>query len=394
MDMKNIQSLKTHILQAANTLEKDLKQLSLQIHASPETGMDEVNASTWIAEYLAHHGFVVKKAVGNLPTAFTASYGQGQPHIAILAEYDALPGLGHACGHNIIGTSAAGAAVLSKPVIDSHGGTITVIGSPSEELHCGKELLIREGVFSDIDLAMMVHPCSQNAVTISTLACINLGIVFTGQSAHASHNPEEGINALEAMILGFNAINSLRQHIPKSARIHGIITDGGQAANIVPAHSAAMFMVRASSMSHLKHLQKRVEACFQGAALATGSKLDCHWADTCYEPMKNNLVMADLFRHNMESIGRTVETKTVDFASTDMGNVSNIVPSIHPLVAIAPPETSLHTTGFLNAAASEEGMKGMMDSAIAMALTVADVLGSPEIISEIKKDFHNNKKSD
>ena len=198
---------------------------------------------------------------------------------------------------------------MSKPVVDSYGGTITVVGSPSEELHCGKELLIREGVFSDIDLDMMVHPCSQNAVTISTLACVNLEIEFKGQSAHASHNPEEGINALEAMILGFNAINSLRQHIPKSARIHGIITDGGQAANIVPAHSAAMFMVRANSMSLLKNLQKRVEDCFQGAALATGSKLDCHWADVCYEPMKNNLVMADLFCHNMESIGRTEKQK-------------------------------------------------------------------------------------
>lgn len=385
------EKLKTRILQMADAQREELQALCLKIHHNPETGLDEYNAASWLTEYLGRHDFTVKKGVGNLPTAFQASYGSGKPNIVLLAEYDALPELGHACGHNIIGTSAVGAAVASRPAADTYGGTITVIGSPSEEFHSGKELLIREGVFSDTDIAMMIHPGSRNVSTISTLACINLEVEFTGLEAHASANPEEGVNALEAMLLSFNAINSLRQHIPESARIHGIITDGGQAANIVPAHSAAMFMVRATTVDYLKFLQGRVIDCFKGASLATGSKLKYRWASAFCKPMKNNQVLADLFNCNMARVGRTMETAQIDFASTDMGNISQLVPSIHPIIAIAPAGTSLHSTDFLNAAASEKGIEGMMDGVSAMAFTVTDILADKQIITDINKDFNSRQ---
>lgn len=389
--MDDAKHLKNRISQLIQQHKDDLQSLCLKIHSCPETGLNEFKAAAWITEYLQKNGFVIQKGIGNLPTAFIASYGEGKPHIALLAEYDALPELGHACGHNIIATAAAGAAIASRAAVDCLGGKITVIGSPSEEFHCGKELLIREGVFKDIDLAMMIHPGSLNTSTISTLACINIEAEFTGLEAHASANPEEGINALEAIILSFNAINSLRQHISESARIHGIITDGGQAANIVPAHASAVFMVRATTMEYLESLQQRVEDCFKGASLSTGAKLQCHWAKVCCKPMKTNRTLADLFSQNMVLTGREMETRTVDFASTDMGNISQAIPSIHPIVAIAPAGTSLHSVDFLKAAASEAGIKGMLDGAKAMACTITDVLSNQDIINEIKKDFQSRQ---
>jgi amidohydrolase len=389
--MEEIEQLKNDIALTIEQEKEALKALCLKIHDCPETGLEEHNASAWITQYLEERGFSITKGIGTLSTAFLASYGTGKPHIAILAEYDALPELGHACGHNIIGTAAAGAAVAARQSIDKYGGTVTVVGSPSEEFHCGKELLIREGVFSDIDLAMMIHPGSQNVTAISTLACINLEVEFRGQEAHASANPEEGVNALEAMILGFNAINSLRQHIPDSARIHGIITDGGQAANIVPAYSAAMFMVRATSVHYLETLKKRVEDCFKGAATATGAKLTCHWASVYCQPMKNSTVLAKLFNSNMALTGRIMETQVADFASTDMGNVSQLVPAIHPIISIAPSGTSLHSTGFLTAAASDNGIKGMLDGAQAMALTISDILADKTLMHDISKEFQDRQ---
>jgi len=391
MNMDDAKQLKMHIPQLIEQHKDELQSLCLKIHSCPETGLNEFKAAEWITAYLERNGFIVQRGIGSLPTAFIASYGEGKPHIALLAEYDALPELGHACGHNIIASAAAGSAIASRVAVDSFGGKITVVGSPSEEFHCGKELLIREGVFEDIDLAMMIHPGCVNASIISTLACINLEAEFTGLEAHASANPEEGVNALEAIILSFNAINSLRQHIPESARIHGIITDGGQAANIVPAHASAMFMVRANTMEYLESLQQSVEDCFKGASLSTGAKLRCRWAKVCCKPMKTNRKLASLFNQNMVLAGREMETRTVDFASTDMGNISQAIPSIHPIVAIAPIGTSLHSVDFLKAAASEAGIRGMLDGASAMACTITDVLSNQGIINEIKKEFQSRQ---
>ncbi|MBN1368883.1 MAG: M20 family metallopeptidase [Dehalococcoidaceae bacterium] len=389
--MNRTDNLKNQVADTLKQHKTHLKRLCLKIHASPETGLEEYKASGWLREYFENNGFEINAGVGDLPTAFTACYGNGKPRIGLLAEYDALPQLGHACGHNIIAAASAGAAIAVKPAIDALGGTIVVIGSPSEEIHSGKELLIRRGVIEGLDAAMMVHPGNENITRIQTLACITLEVEFKGRQAHASANPEEGVNALEAMLLSFNAINSLRQHIPDSARVHGIITDGGQAANIVPARSAAMFMVRATNTGYLEELKSKVINCFKGAAAATGTKLKYHWADVYCQPMKSNACLAAAFNRNMAVTGRQMETGNRDFASTDMGNISQIVPSIHPIIAIAPRGTPLHSTGFLKAAASGEAIKAVEDAALAMALTITDILSDAELLESIQDEFNHSR---
>ncbi len=307
----------------------------------------------------------------------------------MLAEYDALPEIGHACGHNIIAASAAGAAVASKLIVDNFGGTVFVFGTPAEELFGGKVPMLQAGVFNGVDVAMMVHPGVRDTSTSEALACIGLDIQFFGKAAHAAAYPEQGINALEAMILAFNAVNSLRQHIKDGARIHGIITHGGEAANVVPAYSAASFFVRARDNLYLDELKQKVLKCFEGAAMATGTRLDYKWADIVYAPMKNNLVLAQLFARNLESVGRKVAPfePYFGFGSTDMGNVSQVIPAIHPSVAIVSPDVLLHSEDFVLAAASELGHKGLLDAAKALAMTVADLLGEPENLARVKEEF-------
>ncbi len=389
--MTSIKSVKNQAGLLLKNRERELEELCLKIHSSPEAGLDEHKASSWLCNFLKQNGFAVKHGIGELPTAFTACYGKGKPRIALLAEYDALPELGHACGHNIIGVAAAGAAIASTAAVDCYGGTVMVIGSPSEEFHSGKELLIREGIFEEVDAALMVHPGDRNITAIRTLACITLNVEFNGRQAHASANPEEGVNALDAMLLSFNAINSLRQHILDSARIHGIITNGGQAPNIVPGYSAGMFMARARDTGYLETLKAKMIDCFKGAALSTGATLKYRWADAYCKPMKNNPTLSTLFRENMSSTGRFMDADIKNFASTDMGNVSQIIPAIHPIIAIAPEGTSLHTADFSKAAASGQGIKGMLDGAAAMAFTVADILGNADIFKRIIDDFQQSR---
>ena len=339
------------------------------------------------------NGFAIEQGICKLPTAFRGSYGQGKPVIAILAEYDALPKLGHACGHNLIAACAVGAGVASKPAIDQFGGSILVIGTPSEEIQGGKAVMAEREAFNNLDIAMMVHPGVHNTVTTQALACQALEVEFFGKAAHAAARPEAGINALEAMLQSFAAINSLRQHIKTKARIHGIITDGGEAANIVPAHSAATFLVRAEDELYLEELKQRVINCFMGAATASGARLEYRWANIRYIPVRNNLTLARLFRQNMQSLGRKVKPPSTShaFGSTDMGNVSQLVPSIHPFVAIASEEVLVHSPQFASAAASEAGIQGLLDAAKALAMTVTDLVANPEIVTKIKEEFQQKR---
>jgi amidohydrolase len=369
-----------------------LGELSLKIHSHPELGFQEYKALKWLTQYLEASGFAVEKGICQLATAFRASYGNSRPAIAILAEYDALPQLGHACGHNLIATSAVGASVAAKPAIDHLGGTILVLGTPAEELYGGKIIMSQRGAFKDIDIAMMVHPSTHDTATIKSLACISLDIEFFGQEAHAAAHPEEGINALEAMIQSFTAINSLRQHIKDRARIHGIITDGGQVTNVVPAHSAASFLIRSPDEAYLEELKEKVLNCFIGAATATSARLEYRWAEVQYAPMRNNLTIAQLFINNMNTLGRQIqmENDNQSFGSTDMGNVSQLVPSIHPSIAIAPKGIAIHSPQFAEAAASDAGIQGMIDAAKSLAMTVVDLLSSPETIDRVNKEFAEN----
>ena len=385
--------LKTSVVGEIDAHRQQLSELSLKIHANPEIAFQEVKSSTWLTEYLKENGFSIEQGICGLSTAFRASYGQGKPIIAILAEYDALPKLGHACGHNIIATSAVGAGIAAKLAVDTFGGIVLVIGTPGEEMEGGKVFMVERGAFDGVDVAMMMHPGVRNTATIRGLACQSLEVEFFGKPAHAAARPAEGINALEAMIQSFTAINSLRQHIKSSARIHGIITDGGEAANVVPAHSAGYFIVRAEDDDYLDELKKKVVNCFTGAAMASGARLEYKWGEVRYSSLRNNLTLAQLFRRNIQSLGRKMPLSDprVSFGSTDMGNVSQLVPGIHPMIAIAPVNVLGHSPEFASAAASEKGTLGLLDAAKALAMTVVDLLANPEIVTRVKEEFRRGK---
>ena len=383
-----IGELKRGVSAEVEAQREELIELSLGIHQNPELGFQEVKASRRLTSYLKQNGFKVEKGICQLATAFSGEYGSGKPRIALLAEYDALPELGHACGHNIIAASAVGAGVALKSAIDQLGGSVVVIGTPAEELHCGKGIMVQRGAFDDIDAAMMVHPSVVDVASSLALACISLEAEFIGKAAHAAARPEDGINALEAMILAFNGINSLRQHIRDEARIHGIITKGGEAANVVPAHAAGNFLVRTEDEAYLDELKEKVLNCFKAASLASGARLEYKWSEAYYAPLRVNMALAEVFSKNLEALGRKVAPPmNRAFGSTDMGNVSAVVPSIHPTVAIAPIEVLPHSPEFCSAAASEMGHRGLIDGAKALAMTVVDLIAQPEAMARIKEEF-------
>jgi len=366
-----------------------LQRIALRIHANPEIGMQETKASAWLTAYLEKRGFIVERGICDIPTAFRASYGKGKPQIAVLAEYDALPGLGHGCGHNLICTIALGAAVASKKTVDSSGGTVIVIGTPAEELQGGKIIMARKGAFNSLDAAIIVHPETFDAASSNALACQNLYIDFYGKSVHASAGPERGINALDAMILSYNAIGALRQQMRSTARVHGIITDGGKAANVIPDHTRAEFIVRAADDEYLDELEDKVLNCFIGAAQATGCRLEYKWDEQRYAAMRSNLALAQLYAENIKITGRTalIPTAGAGGGSTDMGNVSQVAPSIHAMIAIARRGVSIHSKDFLAAAASESGIQGMVDAAKAVAGVIVDLIASPGTMQKVKEEF-------
>jgi len=383
-----LKKLKKEIQEKVETHRQELVDLSLKIHANPEVGWQEEKASGWLADYLEKNGFKVERGICDLPTAFKARYGQGKPAIAIMAEYDALPGIGHGCGHNIIGTAAVGAGIAAKLAAEQVGSTILVIGTPAEELAGGKVVMSERGAFEGVDVAMMVHPRGEhNWLGLRNLAMINLEVEFWGKSAHASSTPWDGVNALEAMVQSFNGINSLRQHIRNNARIHGIITDGGRAANVVPEHSAGVFMVRATNDAYLDELSEKVLNCFKAAAVSTGAHLEYRWGSRC-SAMRHNYTLIQLWANNMQTLGRRVQAIGDEPAgSVDMGNVSTIVPSIHPFIAISSVPLPPHSTEFAAAAASGAGMEAVTDGAKALAMTAVDIISQPKTLSRIKEEF-------
>jgi len=368
---------------------EELTELSLRIHDNPELGYEEVQASTWLTDYLEENGFVVERDVCELATAFRAAFGEGKPAIAILAEYDALPGVGHACGHNLIAGSAVGAGVASKIAVDLFGGTVLVIGTPAEELggRGGKIVMVEKGAFDDVDAAMMMHPSWMDIASVNNSALESLKVEFFGKEAHAGAIPSAGINALEAMIQSFNAINSLRQRLKNQGSIHGIITDGGTAANVIPSHSSGTFMIRAENNTSLDELKQRVLNCFLGAATASGARVEYKWegrmVGMCY-----NVALARLFAENMRPLGHKMRfVKQVSPTSSDVGNVSRRVPTIQAIAKAVPAGTMSHTPEMALAAASEMGLRGMLDAAAGMAMTVVDLIAQPAILAKIKEEF-------
>ena len=389
--MLDIEKLKEMVIGEVDAHQSELIELSLMIHQNPEVAFKEVKAAAWLTEYLEGKGFKVERGICQLATAFKGSYGTGKPAVALLAEYDALPKIGHGCGHNIIGTTAVGAAVAARKVVDAAGGSVVVIGTPAEESYGGKVLMAERGAFQDMDAAMLAHPHGVDIASMRSLACIRLEVQFFGKAVHAAGSPERGINALEAMLQAFNGINSLRQHINERARIHGIITHGGEAPNVVPDYTAAIFLVRAGWESYLDELKEKVLNCFKAASLATGARLEYEWS-SYYAPLKCNMALADLFSKNMETLGRSVlPPMRRGLGSSDMGNVSVLIPSIHPMVAIASLDVMAHSPEFAEAAASEAGNRGLLDGAKAMAMTVVDLIAQPETMKKVQEEFVADK---
>ena len=383
--------LKDQLAQAIDRLGDELEHLSRRIHDHPELGYQEVQACGWLSEFLAAKGLKVERGVAGVDTAFRATLETGDgPTIAIMCEYDALPGLGHACGHNVIATAGAGAGVALAALKDKlPKGRIQVIGTPAEEGGGGKIKLIRGGVFAKVDAAMMIHGLDAWIGHPDLLGIVRLVFEFTGKAAHAAMDPWEGVNALDGVIQTFNNVAMLRQQARPDARIHGIITNGGGAPNIIPESAAALFYVRAPQLDDMWQLVERVEACAEGAAKATGSELKTTRLDTHYEPMKRNMALLDAFRANMKALGVESPPMKDRAGSSDVGNVSQVIPTIQPYVQIAPAGTPIHSRAFEAAAVTPLARDGMLKAAKVMAMTTLDLLDEPGLLARVQQEFRS-----
>jgi amidohydrolase len=390
--MPDANALKQRATADVDRRRSELVELSLRIHATPEIAFEEHKSAAALCDYLDGNGFTVERGICDIPTAFRATAGSGTPRIAFVAEYDALPGVGHGCGHNIIGTASSAAGVVVKDLLsDAGGGTVVVMGTPAEEAAGGKVYMIDRGAFDGFDCAMMVHPGNRNTAVAFGLACLELDVEFHGRPAHAAARPDAGLNALDAMVSAFANIGLMRQQMRDTARVHGIITDGGQAVNVIPHHTAAKLLVRSEEDTYMDDVLKlKVLACFEGAAKATGCTLEYRWNEQArYKTVRTNMALAEAYRENVESLGRTTimpESKR-SMGSTDMGNVSQVVPGIHPAIAIAPQEIPIHTEEFREYAKSDSGHAGLLDAAKAMAMTGIDVLTDPDLRKRMKDEF-------
>lgn len=385
------------IKQRIDEVSEELISASHAIHANPELAFKEFFACETLTNALEHHDIKTEKAVYSLETSFEAKLntdGEG-PTVAILAEYDALPGIGHACGHNIIATSALGAALGLHAVAQELQGSVRLIGTPAEEKGGGKELMARNGAFEGIDAAMMIHPAGTNLASMPCICVAEVEVIYHGKSSHASAMPHKGINALDGLLLAYQAISNLRQHIRSTERIHGIITEGGSAPNIVPDRSAGQFYVRAADDKELAQLKPRVQSCFEAGAKGSGCEVEVNWANVDYLDLNTNWPLAELFQEHAESLGREFipyeEAVKFGAGSTDMGNVSHRLPSIHPMLAVAPPNVVIHNPEFAKWAASEKGDAAVIDGAKALALTAADFLLSTELQNRAKTAYDVSK---
>ncbi|MDX2167402.1 MAG: M20 family metallopeptidase [Deltaproteobacteria bacterium] len=383
------EALKARAAARVDAEREALLALSGRIHANPELCFDEHRAAGWLTEYLESRGLKVERGAYAVPTAFAARAGSGRPRIAVLCEYDALPGIGHACGHNIIAAAGAGAGVALAEVIAETGGSVVVLGTPAEEGGGGKVLMAREGAFAEVDAAMMIHPASLELIGMNVLSITAVEAEYRGRAAHAAAAPFAGINALDGLVTAYQAIAQLRQHIRPSERVHGIITDGGQKPNIVPERAAGLFYIRAANDKRLAKLRQRVEGCFHAGAQASGATVHLRQVGEDYSDMWTNAPLAAAYQANLASVGRHVVEAPSELVSgsTDMGNVSKLVPSIHPMIGIAPAHVALHTADFATYAGSPSGQQGVIDGAKVLAMTAIDLLCSAELLDAARVAF-------
>ncbi len=383
-------SLKQQVQNYIGDIADELSEISHSLHDHPELAFQEHRSMALLADAAERHGFQVQRGVAGLDTAFIARSINGAEHpaIAILAEYDALPGLGHACGHNVIATSALGAALALQSVREQLPGVIELIGTPAEEKGGGKAIMVERGVFDDLDAAMMIHPGNKNMVDKGSIASNAMVFEFFGKAAHAAAAPDQGINALDACIQTFNCINALRQHLPPDVRIHGIITHGGEASNIVPAYARAEFGVRAATSDVSLDVVEKVKRCAKAGALAAGATVKIqhlrHYAHRLPNP-----TIAKLFADNLRLLGQPVARPAANErrGSSDMGNVSHVIPAIHPYIAMVPEDVGAHTPRFALAAGGEAGDRAWRIGAQALAMTAVDLFLNPESLTQAKAEL-------
>ncbi|SES30125.1 M20 family metallopeptidase [Salisediminibacterium halotolerans] len=384
--------MKEQIIETIDTHRSAWKAISQDIGKRPELGGEEVFASKTLTETLEAHGFKVERAAAGVPTAFHAVYESGKEggHIGLMCEYDALPDLGHACGHNLIGTQGVAAAIGLKSAADQAGGTIHVFGTPAEETNGAKVTMADAGMFDQLDAALMAHPADAYVKSGSSLAMDAIELSFHGKSAHAAAAPEYGINALDAVLQTFNSINARREHLRDDVKIHGIISAGGQAPNIVPDYAAAKFYVRAASRETCNDAAAKLISAGEGAALASGARLEVSYYEYSYDNLITNERLSELFTDQLESLGiaeKNIQAQDSGGGSLDMGNVSQRCPAIHPYIQISRDAVQPHTPEFRTAALSEQGFEGMIIGAKALALTGAHILNDPELRAEIHREF-------
>jgi amidohydrolase len=368
----------------------DFERISLRIHADPETRFEERRASALLAGWLADRGFAVTAPAGGLDTAFVARHDGTAPGptVAVLLEYDALPGIGHACGHNLIGAGGALAAILAAELAPDHPGTLLAIGCPGEEGGGGKVRLLEAGVFDGVDAALMFHPADRSLLARDALAVEHLGVTFRGVAAHAAKNPQDGRSAAAAVNLFFVALDMLRQFVPPTARVHGIVTKGGDAPNVVPAHTEAALLVRDETTEAVRDLVARVMDAAQGAALATGCTATVFETGPAYEERVNNLALARRCAEHLAGFGLALEPPSPlnPAGSSDVGNVSRTIPTIHPYLQIAPRGTPGHSEAFRDAAATPIAHERTVQMSAALAATAVDLLRDPHLLAAVRAE--------
>ncbi len=386
-------ALKQRAAREIDARAAELREISLQIHSHPEMGYEEKYAAGLLSGALERAGFSVRRGVAGMETAFVADCtGRGGgPKLAILAEYDALAGLGHACGHNIIATAGLGAALGLKAVMDSIDGSLMVGGTPAEEKVGGKIAMVDGGVFEGVAAALMVHPRGDTQLGRVFTATTNMDLVFRGRSSHAAAAPDRGINALDACIATFNGTNALKKHLRDDVRLHGVILEGGTAANIVPERARAVFSVRARDRGYLHSVIEKVKACAEAGAMMAGCTVEISMRPICAE-MNFNRALSAAFGRNAESLGhRVLPLDTlVGGGSTDMGNVSQTVPAIHPFLKIGDSSLTPHTREFLEASRTEEAQRAMLDGAKMLAMTAIDLWADPALMKEVREEFERS----
>lgn len=373
----------------------ELIELSQYIYDNPELGHEEFKACAAHVKLLDKHEFKIEKGYMGMETAFKAVFDSGKsgPVIAYLSEYDALPGIGHGCGHNLLGATSTGAGIVLSKLISELGGKVVVFGTPAEETSGGKVVIADNGGFDDIDIALVSHPGNKHTKSGASLALQAIQFTFRGKSAHAAACPEKGVNALDAAINTFNNINALREHVKSNARIHGIIKEGGKAANIVPDLAIAQFYVRTTTKSYLLELVEKVKNCARGAALAAGAELEIINYEASYDNLVTNSILSDIYTKRLKDMGvEEIEEASESLGSLDMGNVSHVCPSIHPFFSISDEDVVAHTTEFAEATLKDRAYRGMTETIGALVLTAVDLITDNSKLQQIKKEFKNTTK--